>query len=67
MAAIIDTLEKREETFRKNLKDSSGKVFKITETTKIGESTIYRLWTEDQSYYYTSKAKKTSRLNTPTP
>ena len=59
MTAIIDTLEKREKTFRKNLKDSSGKVFKITETTKIGESTIYRLWAEDQSYYYTSKAKKT--------
>lgn len=57
--AIIDTLEQREETFRKNLKDSTGKVFKIDETTKIGESTIYRLWLKDRSYYYTSKAKKT--------
>lgn len=58
-AAIIDTLEKRETTFKKNLKDSNGKVFEIAETTKIGESSIYRLWTKDQSYYYTSKAKKT--------
>ena len=57
-AAIIDTLETCETKFKKNLKDSNGKVFKIVDTTKIGESSIYKLWTKDQGYYYTTKAKK---------
>lgn len=59
MAAIIDTLETREQNFKKNLKDSNGKVFEIVDTVKIGESTIYMLRAKDRSYYYTSSAKKT--------